>query len=105
MRKKAINALLEMGMPVNLLGFKYIVDAMVLLEDEDWNNCKITSLYFKIAKMNNTTYQRVERCIRHAFGNVFKKGDLVFVQKWLTFNNKTSGNLLYTFHMKLAEGK
>ena len=35
MKNKAINALIKMGMPADNRGFKYIVDAMVLFEDEE----------------------------------------------------------------------
>ena len=41
MKNKTINALIEMGIPANIKGFKYIVDAMVLFsEDETFVYCK-----------------------------------------------------------------
>lgn len=36
MKNKTINALLEMGMPADIKGFHYIVDAMCLFEHEGW---------------------------------------------------------------------
>ena len=103
MKKKVINALLEMGMPADINGFYYIVDAMILLEQEEWRKCKITALYYKIAKDNKTTASRVERSIRHAFGLVLTKGKLDAVQKWLTFLQPTNGNLLKTLFLRLTQ--
>ena len=38
MKNKAIKALIEMGMPANIKGFQYIVEAMELFEaDEIWS--------------------------------------------------------------------
>lgn len=34
MKNKAINALIEMGMPANVKGFHYIAEAMALLEED-----------------------------------------------------------------------
>lgn len=44
MKNKAINALIEMGLPADIKGFHYIVDAMCLLESTEWRNGKITAL-------------------------------------------------------------
>lgn len=35
MRNRAINALIEMGMPANIKGFGYIVDVIGLFEEDD----------------------------------------------------------------------
>ncbi|EOS74219.1 hypothetical protein C817_04764 [Dorea sp. 5-2] len=47
MKNKAMNALVEMGMPANIKGFRYIAEAMALFEaDEVWAQkcrCCITS--------------------------------------------------------------
>lgn len=103
MKKKAINALLEMGMPADINGFNYIVDAMILLEKEEWWNCKITTLYYKIAKDNKMTSSKVERCIRHAFSVVLREGNMNAIQKWLTFAHPTNGNLLKTLYLRLTQ--
>lgn len=102
MKSKVVNALIEMGMPADIKGFHYIVDAMVLFENEDWRKYKTVALYQEIAKQNNTTASRVERCIRHAFQFVTTKGDLEIVNKYLTLQHTTNGNLLHTFYLKLA---
>lgn len=103
MKNKAINTLIEMGMPADIKGFQYIVDAMRLFEDEKYRTGKITALYFEIAQMNNTTISRVERAIRHAFEVVMTKGDLVQVKKYLTLQNTTNGNLLHVFYLRLSQ--
>ena len=50
MKNRAINALIKMGMPADLKGFRYIVDAMCLFEHEGWRCVKTTTLYQKIAE-------------------------------------------------------
>lgn len=103
MKYKAIDALLEMGMPVNIKGFHYIVTAMCLFEHEGWRCVKTTTLYQKIAEINNETASRVERAIRHAFSVVITKGHLETVEKYLSFHNTTNGNLLHVFYLRLKQ--
>ncbi|MDE7445814.1 MAG: sporulation initiation factor Spo0A C-terminal domain-containing protein [Lachnospiraceae bacterium] len=103
MKNKVINALIQMGMPADINGFQYIVDAMIFFEDEKGCNIKTTELYKKIAERNNTTAHGVERGIRHAFSIVLTKGDLVIVKKYLTLQNSTNGNLLRVFYLKLLQ--
>ncbi len=74
MKNKAMNALVEMGMPANIKGFRYIAEAMALFEaDEVWGT-KMSMLYYKLSMMYNTTPSAVERSIRHAFSIVLNKG-------------------------------
>ena len=103
MKNKAINALIEIGIPSNIKGFRYIVDAMVLFEDEGIRFGKTTFLYKKIAEMNETTPSRVERAIRHAFAIVLTKGNLETVEKYLTMQNTTNGNLLHVLYLRLSQ--
>lgn len=103
MKNKAINALLEMGMPADIKGFHYIVDAMCLFENTEWRSGKITGLYAKLAEINDTTPSRTERAIRHAFSLVIEKGPLEAVEKYLTLQNTTNGNLLHVLYLRLAQ--
>lgn len=103
MKNKAINALIEMGMPADIKGFHYIVDAMCLFENTEWRNGKLTILYEEIAKMNNTKASRVERTIRHAFSFAIEKGYLEAVEKYLTLQNTTNGNLLHVLYLRLTQ--
>ena len=103
MKNKAINALIEMGADAGNKGFQYIVDAMVLFEDDEIRNGKITILYSKIAKMHNTSWERVERCIRHSFKNVLANGNQKAVEKYLPTQKPTNSNLLHVFYLRLAQ--
>lgn len=103
MKKKAIDALLEMGMPADIKGFTYIVDAMCLFENVEYRTGKTTTLYYEIGKKNNTTASRVERAIRHAFGVVLAKCELEVVSKYLTMQNTTNGNLLHVLYLRLMQ--
>lgn len=104
MKNRAINALIEMGMPANIKGFDYIVDAMCLFDENDsWRTGKTTDLYLKLGQMNQATPSRVERAIRHAFQTVLIKGNLKVVEKYLTFHNAVNSNLLAVFYIKLSQ--
>ena len=103
MKNKAINALIEMGMPADIRGFQYIVDAMEMFVNKEVRTGKVTTLYYEIAKMHNTTASRVERTIRHAFSVVLTKGNLESVEKYLTLQNHTNGNLLHVLYLRLSQ--
>lgn len=106
MKQKTINALLEMGMPANIKGFKYIVDVMILFEnDEKKYYGKVMDLYEEVANKNNTTSQRAERAIRHAFSTVLKKGDAQIVYKYLPQKNTTNSNLLHVLYLNLMNSE
>ena len=50
MRNKAINALLELGIPANTKGFLYITDAMEAIDENEGLQYKTYQLYEEIAK-------------------------------------------------------
>ena len=102
MKNKAINALIEMGANMSDNGFAYIVDAMVLFEDEEIRTGSVMHLYERIADMHNKTSMAVERCIRNEFGTITKKGNLRAVEKYLTMQNTTNSNLLHVFYFRLS---
>ncbi len=103
MKNRAINALIEMGMPADLKGFKYIVDMMVLYQDEDERFAGVISNYITIAQKRKTTASKVERAIRHAFSIVLTKGDLKAVEKYLSLQQTTNGNLLHVLYIRLTQ--
>lgn len=103
MKNKAINALIKMGMPVNIKGFDYIVEAMCLFESPQWKNEKQMEIYYKIALLHETTPVRVERAIRHAFTTIYKPGNEVMIERYLTFQNRTNKNLLHVLHFRLTQ--
>lgn len=103
MKNKTTNVLIELGISACSKGFKYIVDAMILFENEEWLESKIIALYHKIAKDNNATVASVERAIRHAFGTAITKGNLELVEKYLSLTNTTNGNLLHVLYIRLKQ--
>ena len=103
MKNKVINALIEMGMPANVRGFEYIIDAMELFSDNEIRYGKITVLYELIAKKRDVTASRVERAIRTAFSTVITHGCLEAVEKYMTLHNTTNGNLLHALYLRLQQ--
>ncbi|MEG2022066.1 MAG: response regulator [Oscillospiraceae bacterium] len=71
------NFVISLGVPIHILGYQYITDALTVLLSQT-TPCPIgKKVYSAIAKKNSTTEDCVERAIRQA---------LVFVR-----NNKTNG--------------
>lgn len=105
MKKKAADALIEMGVPANLQGFFYIMDAIeIYAQDESYITSKQVALYQKIADMHNTSWTGVERCIRHAFEKAVTYGNLDSLNKYMTAAQKpTNGNLLACLYLKLKD--
>lgn len=104
MRNKAINALIEMGVPADTKGFYFIVDAMcVLAEDEVYVSGNTIALYECIASRNKTSRAKVERAMRHAFQNVLINGNAAVVDKYLSRSNMATGNLLRVLYLRLTQ--
>lgn len=99
-KDRAKDVLIKMGMPVSILGLKYIVDAMELF-DSGLEDVKIIALYEEIGKKYNVSGSRVERAIRHALGLVITKGKLSEVEKYLSFNCTTNSNQLNLLYYRL----
>lgn len=104
MKNRATEALFKVGLPMNLKGFRYIVQAMELF-DNGWENEKTTALYAKLAKDNNDVTYRVERSIRHALEFIYKKGVREEVIKYFDLNNKTNSAQLACFYYRLCREK
>lgn len=102
MKNKTIKALLEMGMPADIKGFRHITDIMCLYEnDEDYITGNLMCVYEKIAEQNNTTASRVERAIRHAFSGILKSGEPKLIKKYLSTPKNKNGSLLATLYYRL----
>ncbi len=97
--------LLKMGIPGSVKGFRYIVDAILLLDQPEWKDPKWTALYYTIGKMNGTTESRVERSIRSAFETVRgKNGNIYEVEKYIGFINcNVSASLMSLYKNIKAE--
>ncbi len=87
------HVLMLMGMPVKLKGFRYITDAVLLLDTPEWQNPKWTALYYKIGTMNHDTASRVERAIRNAFMTTRNRvADYEMVEHYIGFTNCENSN-------------
>ena len=81
--------LLEMGVPANLLGFKYLHDAIQLVLDNPSCLYSVTDeLYPGVAKLNSTTSTGAERGIRHSVEVAFVRIDTETIHKY--FGNSIS---------------
>lgn len=63
---KARDTLINMGIKPSNKGFKYLMDSVRVLESDPTYLNKITVLYYKVARLNNSTSGGVERAIRHS---------------------------------------
>lgn len=100
MKKEIVEkVLIEMGMPVKLKGFRYITDAVMLLDTEEWQNPKWTALYYKIGIMNHDSASRVERAIRNAFTTIRNRvTDYETIEHYIGFTNcENSNSIVYLY--------
>lgn len=100
-KQQMIETLTRIGIKANLIGFKYIQDAMELIfEDEDYL-FKTTALYYAIAQKNKVGYAGAERNIRTAFNTACWKKE--FQDYFFNTDDYTNGNLLSIMYWKLKE--
>lgn len=79
----------EIGMVVNIKGYRYIVEACSLvIQDNKYLNSISKLLYPEIAKKYETTPSRVERAIRHAIEKTWWNGNQKAIEK--IFGNTVS---------------
>jgi len=103
-REVVEHILIAMGMPVKLKGFKYIVDAVMLLDMPEWKNPKWTALYYKIGVLNNDTESKVERAIRNAFTTTRNKvADYDLIEHYIGFTNCANSNSLIFLYKNIKE--
>ena len=77
MRNRIVNALIELGLPANVKGFKYIVEIISkYAEDESLMSGKLEILYYMLGKKEEASPQMVERNIRTSFGIIYKEGEM-----------------------------
>ena len=102
-RKRTEQILLQMGVPCCIKGFRYIADAVEILEN-DMDVSMTKYLYPTIASRHATTASRVERAIRHAFEVArSEKGDFDIVNQYIGFMNCTNSASLCSLTMHLKE--
>lgn len=92
MRNRIINALIELGLPANVKGFKYIVEIISkYAEDESLMSGKLEVLYYMLGKKEEASPQMVERNIRTSFGIIYKEGDQEAVKNIYHFKSEQMG--------------
>ena len=80
------NLLHEMGMPANILGYKYLRRAIALcVKDDNAIHAVTKVVYPSIAKEFQTTSSRVERAIRHSIEVAWDRGDIEVLQKYFKY--------------------
>ena len=96
--RKVEQVLSLIGVPANLVGFKYIKDAVMILQ-RDKENVKWTTLYFEIGRKYGKSMQQVERGIRYALqtarSHTEKRDDIEHYIGFEGSNNSSSISLLY----------
>jgi len=76
----------NMGIPSNLLGYRYIRTAVLLAyEDEEYLRYIVKKLYVEVAKIHNTTSSKVERAIRTAVEAAWKNGNTRYLNKMFRY--------------------
>ncbi|MGN0406821.1 MAG: sporulation transcription factor Spo0A [Bacteroides sp.] len=77
---KVVDILLKLGMPVHIIGQRFMREALIMtMNDRECVSSITKLLYPDIARKNKTTATRVERAMRHAIEVVWTKGD----KEWL----------------------
>lgn len=77
----------EMGVPLNIKGYRYLSSAIVSLSKEKGMKISL-GLYPKVAREFATTGSRVERAIRHAVERTFEIGNYDVINE--VFGTKVS---------------
>lgn len=83
------NHLTRVGIPSGLSGYRYLVSAIQsVLEDESILDSITKILYPEIAKLHNSTPQRVEKAIRHAIKTTWDNSSLIHLDEYHFFIRK-----------------
>lgn len=73
----------KIGIPLHILGFKYIQDAVLIVKKDPYKMNKFTWLvYQEIADKYESNPNRVERGIRHAIERAFTNGNYEEINKY-----------------------
>lgn len=84
---KAKVILLESGFDLSKLGYRYILDAIKMINDDDTTINLITkSLYPQIALKNDTNVSCVEKNIRFAISKAYKNREITNFDKYFTYS-------------------
>lgn len=76
-KRKVANILLKFGVPSNIKGYRYLIEAIVLeLNEKNIKESKYGYIYQHIAKQFKSTASGVERSIRRAIELTWNYGDM-----------------------------
>lgn len=100
-RQKIEDVLIEIGVPVSVKGFRYIVDAILIWDSK--KNVEMTKeLYPQIARKNDDTPSKVERAIRHAFEVARKRGkNKEAIKHYIGLDNSSNSESLAMLHLRI----
>ena len=68
---KIVEVMEKIQAPKSNLGFKYIIESVKLISEDDAYLYKIMAVYHQVAKVYDSTASRVERAIRHEVEMIF----------------------------------
>lgn len=71
----------DLGISLDLKGYHYARPVICRLLEEDPTYADFTKVYYHIADEFNSTYSRVERCIRFVVDKMMLKGDYELITK------------------------
>ena len=76
--------LFELGVPENLVGYQYIIDAVLMVVDEPKliNRLSGNGLYLRVGRKNGANASKAERGIRFAVDRVFLNCDMDILYRY-----------------------
>lgn len=81
LKEELYTLLKQLGYPTHLLGYKYIIDSILMYIENGRSIIGITkNFYPQIAKKYNSTASRVERAIRHGIDSSWINGDIEAIE-------------------------
>ena len=102
MNQRHIEKILSrIGISAGMNGFRYIADALLMLDQEGVDDVKYTYLYHRVARKNRSTADRVERSMRYAFSKARGKSacrDLV--EYYIGLDNRSNSASLQLLYLR-----
>jgi len=91
--------LIQIGTPVALNGYTYLVDAVMLLDKPEWIHPKWSALYDCVGNLNNVSGKAVEKGIRKALETTRTNcADYNAIEHYIGFCNCSNSNSLMQLH-------
>lgn len=101
-RQIIIETLIDIGMPMNMRGFQYVVSAIELLDRPEWKCPKWTALYNCIGNIYDVSGSLVESSIRNILKNVRNKNyNFEKIEYYIGFENCENSNSLLKLYNRL----